>query len=59
MIAIQGRLNTQKWEDRDGNNRTSVGIVAESVYFADSKRSEDEKPTKGKAKTSSQRRRAA
>ena len=62
MIAIDGRLETRSWEDRDGNNRVSVGIVAESVYFADSKR-EEEKPargrgtskttSKGKAQTSS------
>ena len=38
MIALDGRLQTQSWTDRDGNNRTSTGIVAESVYFADSKR---------------------
>ena len=69
MIAIDGRLETRSWEDRDGNNRVSVCIVAESVYFADSKRSEDaeEKPAKGKAtgrgtgkgKTTGQRRKAA
>lgn len=40
MIAIDGRLETQSWQDRDGNNRVSVGIVAESVFFADSKREE-------------------
>lgn len=31
MIAIDGRLETQAWTDRDGNNRVTVGIVAESV----------------------------
>lgn len=70
MIAIDGRLETRSWEDRDGNNRVSVGIVAESVYFADSKR-EEEKPARGRStgrstskakttgRTSSQRRKAA
>lgn len=53
MIAIDGRLETQAWTDRDGNNRVTVGIVAESVYFADSKR-EDSKP-KAKAKSTSAR----
>ena len=49
MIALDGRLTTQYWEDRDGNNRVSVIIVAESAYFADSKREEreEEKPAKG------------
>lgn len=55
MIAIDGRLETQTWTDRDGNKRVTVGIVAESVYFADSKREEadtkapkqeDDKPAK-------------
>ena len=53
MIAIDGRLETRSWEDRDGNNRVSVGIVAESVYFADSKREEreeeEEKPARGRS----------
>lgn len=38
MIAIDGRLQTQNWTDRDGRKRVSVEIVADSVYFADSKR---------------------
>ncbi|MBD5170052.1 MAG: single-stranded DNA-binding protein [Oscillibacter sp.] len=51
MIAIDGRLETRSWVDRDKNNRVSVGIVAESVYFADSKREEreEEKPAKGRS----------
>ena len=69
MIAIDGRLETQSWVDRDNNNRVSVGIVAESVYFADSKREEreEEKPARGrstgrstnKGRTSSRGRKAA
>lgn len=50
MIAIDGRLETQSWTDRDGNRRVSVFIVADSVYFADSKREEDAKPSKGKGR---------
>lgn len=38
MITVDGRLQTQDWTDRDGNRRVSIGIVAESVYFADSPR---------------------
>lgn len=43
MIAIDGRLETREWQDRDGHNRVSVGIVAESVFFADSKREREER----------------
>ena len=49
MIAVNGRLENQRWKDRDGNNRVTVGIVAESVYFADSKRAgEDEDDGRGR-----------
>ena len=36
-VLLDGRL---QWTDRDGNKRVSVEIVAESVYFADSKPAE-------------------
>ncbi len=38
MIVVAGRLQTREWTDRDGNKRTSVEIVADSLYFGDSKR---------------------
>lgn len=37
MIALTGRLQTQSWQDKEGNKRKSVEIVADSVYFADSR----------------------
>jgi len=30
---IEGRLNTRKWEDRDGNTRQTTEIIANSVVF--------------------------
>lgn len=41
MAIVDGRLQTRKYEDRDGNKRTAVEIVADSVYFGDSKSRED------------------
>ena len=38
MICVKGRLQTRTWEDRDGNKRKAVEVVAEHVYFADSKK---------------------
>lgn len=38
MAAVSGRLQIRKWTDKDGNNRYSAEVVAESVYFADSKK---------------------
>lgn len=38
MAVASGSLQSRKWKDRDGNNRTSWEVNAENVYFADSKR---------------------
>lgn len=37
MIAVQGSIQTRNYEDRNGNKRTAVGIVTESVSFCGSK----------------------
>jgi single-strand DNA-binding protein len=37
MAVVSGRLQTRTWEDRDGNKRKSTEIIAENVYFGDSK----------------------
>ena len=38
MAVVEGRLESRKWVDRDGRNRVSWGVVANSVYFGDSQR---------------------
>lgn len=38
MAIVEGRLQMRNWEDRDGNKRRSAEIVAENVYFGDSRR---------------------
>ena len=38
MAVVAGRLQIRNWEDKDGNKRKTAEIVAESVYFGDSKR---------------------
>ena len=45
MAVVSGRLQTQKWTDRDGNKSRSVGVVADSVYWGDSRREGDGKGT--------------
>lgn len=37
MIAVQGSIQTRKYEDRNGNKRTAVEIVADNVSFCGSK----------------------
>ena len=38
MAVAEGRLQIREWKDRDGNNRRTAEVVADNVYFADSKR---------------------
>ena len=38
MAIVEGRLQIRDWKDKDGNNRRSAEVVAENVYFGDSKR---------------------
>ena len=37
QAVVEGRLQLRDWTDKDGNKRRSAEVVAESVYFADSK----------------------
>ena len=43
MIIVAGRLQIRSWTDKDGNKRKNAEIVADNVYFADSKVSTGEK----------------
>ena len=38
MAVVSGRLQIRPWEDKDGNKRRSAEVVADNVYFGDSKR---------------------
>lgn len=42
--VVSGRLQLRDWKDRDGKNRRSAEIVADNVYFGDSKSKEQEPP---------------
>ena len=37
-ILVSGRLQIRRWEDRDGNKRSTAEIVAENLYFAGGER---------------------
>ena len=41
MIVVSGRLQSRKWQDREGNNRVSWEINADNVYFGESRRDSD------------------
>ena len=38
MAVVTGRLQIRSWTDKEGNKRRSAEIVADSVYFGDSRR---------------------
>ena len=38
QIALTGRIQTRSWDDQEGKKRYSTEVVAEQVYFAESKR---------------------
>lgn len=37
MAVVSGRLQIRSWTDNDGNKRRTAEIVADNVYFGDSK----------------------
>ena len=41
MAVVEGRLQMREWTDKDGNKRRSAEVVADNVYFGDSKRDGD------------------
>lgn len=38
MAVVSGRLQNRIWTDKEGNKRKTAEVVADNVYFADSKR---------------------
>ena len=39
MIVVVGSIQSRRWQDKNGNNRTSIEVVADEVQFGESKRS--------------------
>jgi single-strand DNA-binding protein len=37
MAVVSGRLQIRSWNDKDGNKRRTAEVVADNVYFGDSK----------------------
>ena len=44
MIAVQGRMETRSYEDKNGVRRKAYTLVAESLHFADSKKDSNPSP---------------
>lgn len=41
MAIVEGRLQIRDWTDKDGNKRRNAEVVADNVYFGDSKKDGD------------------
>ena len=37
MVVVCGRLQIRDWTDKEGNKRRSAEVIADSIYFGDSK----------------------
>lgn len=46
MAVVTGRLQIRGWTDKEGNKRRSAEILADHVYFGDSKRDGDSQAPK-------------
>ena len=42
QVAVVGRIQTRSWEDAQGQKRYATDVVAEEVYFADSRKSDSD-----------------
>lgn len=40
MAVVEGRLQIRKWKNKEGENRYSTEVLADHVYFGDSKKEE-------------------
>lgn len=40
MVVVEGKLTVRDWTDKNGDKRRSYEVQADSVYFADNRRSE-------------------
>ena len=41
MAVVSGRLQIRSWTDKEGNKRRTAEVVADNVYFGDSRRDSD------------------
>lgn len=41
MAVVEGRLQLRDWTDKDGNKRRNAEVLADNIYFGDSKNEGD------------------
>ena len=45
MAVVSGRLQIRSWTDKEGNKRRNAEVVADNVYFGDSKKDSGSAPS--------------
>ena len=53
MAVVSGRLQIRIWKDKNDNNRKNAEILADNVYFGDSKKENDSSGSQKESKPSS------
>ena len=53
MAVVEGRLQIRDWTDKDGNKRRTTEVIADNIYFGDSKYSKPGEQVEGNAPESS------
>ena len=59
QVYVEGRIQTNKWEDNDGNQRSTVEIVADQVRFLGGRDSTESKSNGRQKSTSTNRTQSA
>lgn len=49
QVYVEGRLQTRKWQDRDGNDRWTTEVVANDVRFLGGPRQDTRQPSRSEA----------
>lgn len=42
QVAVVGSIQVRTWKDKDNNNRKTTEVIADEVYFADSKKEQSQ-----------------
>lgn len=53
MIAVEGRLQTRNYQDKNGNSRTAVEVAASNISFAGAKRQDGQRAPSYEQQTTS------
>lgn len=48
QIYVEGKLQTRKWQDKDGNDRYTTEVIVDQMQMLDSRSSQPQEPAKKK-----------